>query len=141
MLRKHLSPKAFHELLSNKCFEDNIVDIAMDLGECYICNKCGKEALVLDVKESNGTFKCFYCGDFFYAAYSQCDICRSNNSVIYDDLNIEINGNVVSGYSYRCNKKSKIYKCPKCGCIYNYQIGQSVREYHYEYCRENHFRC
>lgn len=140
ILKKHLSSKAFNELLNNKCFESSIIDIAEDIGGnqgTYSCSECGKSTLVLNVDESEGISKCFYCGDLFEAGYADCAICGDDNTVIYDYLNIKINGNVMQAYCYECKTNLKVYKCPTCECIYSYNGQHLIESFHFECCKEN----
>lgn len=140
ILKKHLSLKAFNELLNNKCFESNIIDIAEDIAgseENYFCRECGKPALVLNVDESEGLSKCFYCGDLFEAGYADCTLCGSDNTIIYDYLNIKCNKNVMQAYCYGCKTKLKVYKCPTCGCTYSYNVQHQIESFHFECCKEN----
>ena len=137
VLKTHLSSKSFYELLKNKCFLDNLQDLVLDYGNCYLCDKCKKEFLILDFPDSDGMSKCFCCGNLFYAGYTDCHVCKNNNSVVYDNLNIELNKNIMPGYCYNCYSKLKVYECPECNCSYSYSVGDTIKHYYSSCCKDN----
>lgn len=141
ILKKFISEEANKALLNNKCFEENICSLAEDISqiqESVTCRKCGKATLALDIKGTDGISKCLYCGDTFRSdVYADCNACGYDNTVIYDYLNIKINGNVMQAYCYRCETKLKVYECPICRDTYSYNNQHPIKLFNSKCCEEN----
>ncbi|GKI14658.1 hypothetical protein CE91St44_11430 [Oscillospiraceae bacterium] len=137
ILMRHLSQETILKLRNNRSFMDDLCDFAMDAydSNSYVCLKCGKEALFLDVYD--GFAKCISCGECFMATYADCAICNSNQTVIYDRLNIEINKNIMPGFCYQCRKHPKVYQCPTCGLTYTYSHKAIPKSFFCECCEEH----
>jgi len=140
VLKRCLTNAAFNSIRSKSYIIDRLVEIAEDASDMmgsYKCRGCSEETLVLNILDSEGISKCFYCGDFFQAAYTHCAICNSTGTVTFDDLNIGCNGNVMSGYCYECETRVKVYKCPICGNIYTYSRDGVIEGYIDDCCLES----
>lgn len=138
VLMSKLSTDARLVLENDEDFEAELSSIAEDISgpmEYFKCTKCGKETLALNIKETERISKCLYCGDYFQVDYCECSICN-DDAVVYDGLNIDANDNVILGYCYRCQKKIKVYRCPKCGEAYTYNSDNPIH-FKNECCAEN----
>lgn len=118
IFEEFLSPETFEILKNDESYIGEIEELAMDLGNCYVCTECGRHAMVLDFKD--GWSKCFYCGLFHYPGYTDCSICGGKRTVIYDVSNIEFNNNNLRGYCHNCSTHMTVYRCPECGWAYAY---------------------
>lgn len=137
ILMRHLSRETILKLRNNRNFMDNLCDFAMDAygSNGYVCSKCGKETMFLDVYD--GFAKCVSCGECFMAAYADCAICNSKRTVIYDQLNIDINMNIMPGFCYQCRKHPKVYQCPICGCTHTYSHKIVLKSFSQECCKKH----
>lgn len=62
-----------------------------------------------------------YCCNFMSDAFTMinCDYCKEKRSVLYDNLNIQLNGSMIKGLCLNCDEDGIIYECPDCGLAYN----------------------
>ncbi|MCX6246851.1 MAG: hypothetical protein NTW10_03870 [Bacteroidetes bacterium] len=62
-----------------------------------------------------------YCCNFSTELYSMidCDYCGAKRSVIYDNLDIELNNNEMKGLCLNCDNDGIVFQCPKCGEAHN----------------------
>lgn len=139
ILGMHLSSETMRRLRDNRRFMADLCDFAMDAydSDVYVCTSCGAEAMFLDVYD--GFSKCVSCGECFTASYTDCAVCGSENSVIYDGLNIDINQNILPGYCCKCRKHPKVYRCPTCGLAYSYSHFGRPKSFFFDCCEE-HFQ-
>lgn len=139
LLQKHLSPSAIAALRQNSLFMNSLYDFAADAyhADGYTCSRCGRETLFLDVFD--GFSKCVNCGDVFMAGYTDCPVCQSEHTVIFDQLNIAINQNILPGFCFSCAKHPKVYQCPVCGLVYPYSSHHPIAELRFPCCKK-HFR-
>lgn len=139
ILMRHLSENTILKLRNNRNFMDNLCDFAIGAydSNSYVCSKCGKKTLFLDVYDN--FVKCVSCGECFIAAYADCIICNSKRTVIYDPWNIKYNKNIMPGFCYQCRKHPKVYKCPICGHAYTYSHKAIPKSFLYECCEEHFF--
>lgn len=138
ILISKLSSEARLLLDKDKEFEGELGSIAEDISstkECFKCIDCGKDTLALNIIDSEGQTKCLYCGIAFYAAYCECTICH-DDTIVYDEDNMDNNNNVMPGYCYRCEKKLKVYMCPVCGQVYSYDSEHPIH-FNWECCENN----
>lgn len=63
-----------------------------------------------------------YCCNFQMPLqdFGDCILCGSEKSVVFDNLNIEINNNIMRGLCLNCDKYMLVFKCPQCGNIYTF---------------------
>ncbi|HFE9700317.1 TPA: hypothetical protein ACGA34_000283 [Clostridium perfringens] len=138
ILISNLSNEAQLVLYNDKKFEAELGSIAEDLSntnEVFKCSKCGKDTLALDIVDSGGQTKCLYCGLCLDAYYCKCVICN-DDTIMYDELNMDNNNNVMPGYCYKCERKLKVYKCPVCGKVYSYNFQHPI-DFNWECCKGN----
>jgi len=82
--------------------------------KCIVCN--------------NRTFSKFeeycYCCNFITEDFKTIDCvhCKETKSVIYDNLNIELNKNSARGLCLNCDTDGMIYQCPVCEFAYDNEI-------------------
>lgn len=136
IFRRHLKGSTIDALISNEAFFTNLLDYASDAysdSHCYTCYDCGKMSLFLNIFE--GFSKCICCGSIFSAAYANCVLCGHSDSVIYDELNMDVNNYVMPGYCCNCKKHTKVYMCPTCGNVYPYK--KSISNYYSDCCERN----
>lgn len=134
IFEEFLSPETFEILKNDESYIGEIEELAMDLGNCYVCTECGKHAMVLNFQE--GWSKCFYCGTLPYCGYTSCQLCQGKDTVVYDISNIEFNENNLRGYCYNCETHMTVYKCPECGCDYSYNSNNRPQFYN-KCCKDN----
>ena len=79
--------------------------------ECIVCNNRTYS------QEEEYCYCCNFIGEHFTPI--DCDYCKEKGSVIYDNLNIEINNNEMRGLCLNCGNDGIIFQCPKCGFAYN----------------------
>lgn len=140
ILKNYLSKEAFDALLQNKAYEDTIIDMAIDVskhGKCFKCDECGKNALAIDMEFTDGVTKCFYCGNIFKVGYADCNNCGSQDTVIYDNLNLIVNRNIMPAYCFECQEHIKIYVCPICEKSYTYDEYSPIKNFKFNCCKEN----
>ncbi|MFT5821860.1 MAG: hypothetical protein ACI8ZM_003116 [Crocinitomix sp.] len=65
-----------------------------------------------------------YCCNFIGVDYTliNCDYCHEKESVIYDNLNIRLNNNMMRGLCLNCDRDSIIFKCHKCQNAHNIEM-------------------
>lgn len=132
----YLSSETVEVLKNSTHYIAEIEDVAGDIGQCYKCPECSKQALVLNADEE-GWSKCFFCGSLFKAEYTDCPLCKVEESVCYDHNNIKINGNCMPAYCNSCEERMNVYKCPECDNSYAYDIDHDISSFHSECCLEN----
>lgn len=79
-----------------KCIGCNNRTYSQDDEYCYCCNFISEDFTLID-----------------------CDYCKEKKSVIYDNLNIELNNNTARGLCLNCDNDGIIFQCPLCGFSYN----------------------
>jgi hypothetical protein len=136
IFKRHISYDTLDLLVNNTNYIGEIEELASDLGLCYTCNDCKKEAFVLNVNDSEWN-KCFYCGTLFHSGFADCPLCEGDDCVVYDISNIGSNKNVMPAYCYGCNENLKVYGCPVCGCAYSYDADSPIKEFFGDCCSKN----
>jgi hypothetical protein len=104
----------YKKLLENEQYYDELkIKLFDEYGDVYFCPHCDKQLLV-------PTKICFGCMAEFYhgVGYLTCKFCEKN-TLIYDDLNMECNGNVMRGKCVNCHEDAVVYKCPRCETAYD----------------------
>ena len=137
ILRETLTAQTYGMLIANNSFYNSMWDLYSDAYDvnCYVCTKCGKESMFLNVHSHFS--KCMCCGHVIYANYVDCNQCQTEGAVIYDHLNIEINRNVMPAYCYNCQQYLKVYQCPVCKQAYAYEKIDDIEERLYDCCMDN----
>lgn len=102
----------FAEINSSKvyyCLDCSNKTYSKDESICYCCNFDGK-----------------------LNEYINCSVCMEDQSVIFDNLNIHLNNNIMTGLCLNCGNKTKVFKCPHCGISYDLScsMGENI-------CRNN----
>jgi len=108
---EHLDENEYKKLISFPPYIEEMEKIAKKFsGLAYECPEC-----------FNWTFSpnseiCYCCNLKFIDAgeYLNCKVCNGLKSVIFDKLNIEINGNTINGLCLKCGDKPMVFKCPEC---------------------------
>lgn len=80
---------------------------------------------------------CFCCGYETLAGYRKvdCGACGTKGSVIYDNLNIHIDGNnhIMNGRCLDCGEDTSVFECPVCGEAHDMSL-----EWKGGYCSSKH---
>lgn len=81
-----------------------------DIFKCIICSN----------RTFNSNERYCYCCNFYGDLFNmvKCNVCKKENAVIYDNMNIEYNDNKVYGTCMNCDSRFLVYECPKCDKIY-----------------------
>ena len=119
-----IGAESFSQLIHNT----NYVEKAIQKAEndiAYFCISCHHPTLIYNNCDA---FHCICCGMIIASdsiAYLNCPICKSNNSVAYDALNIERNFSIKYD-CLNCAYDLEIFSCPKCKNISVSPAGESL---------------
>ncbi|MDN3694318.1 hypothetical protein QWZ06_19545 [Chryseobacterium tructae] len=111
--KEHLDKNDYKSLISFHPYIDEMHNIAVKYsGLAYECLRCYNKTF------SPNTEICYCCNLqlFDAAGYIDCDLCSSKKSIIYDTLNIHVEGseNSINGFCMSCGDKMMVYDCPEC---------------------------
>jgi len=114
VLSDYLDKDIYKKLISYPPYLMEMESVAKRNSEnVYHCFYCNNETFATE------TEFCYIC-NYDYSSYKfiDCDLCSAKNSVIYDHLNIAINGNEARGLCLNCKEDDIYYICPVCGNSY-----------------------
>jgi hypothetical protein len=110
---EYLDDHQYKKLISFPHYIEEMEKVAKKFtGYAYECPECYTKTF------SPGNGICYCCNlNFIDAAeYVNCKICNAENAVIFDSLNIELNGDMINGLCLNCGDKPNVFKCPHCEC-------------------------
>lgn len=104
----------FNLLWNSQGYEKAVMKLASErssrVGICPICDKA--------TYDMDGEI-CYFCNTSLLGAIGRtdCRACGGKGSVVYDILNIHLDGNHHSmpGFCQKCEAKPLIFECPQCG--------------------------
>lgn len=114
-LEYEIGQKHYKKLLSYKPYLDAMSKLAKSNSSSVLdCFFCSNSSYAKD-KEY-----CYVC-NMSYEDYAliDCSLCNGKNSMIYDDLNLELNFFSTKGFCLICKSDSILFSCPECETVYN----------------------
>lgn len=114
-LSELLGQKLSEKLLQNPSYVAEAVDFAFEIStsDVKFCLQCGHEAWA---KDGHGNLQCRACGflgNVEAFGFIDCPSCETEESVVYDNLNIGFNISIPSKCC-ACGKKSRVSRCKTC---------------------------
>ena len=120
---KYLNKSEYKKLISFRPYVSEMEKLAIYFtGVSYYCPECYKRTY------SSVNDLC-YCCNLSYehmVEYTNCTVCKTSNSVIFDPYNMECNNHVINGLCLNCQTKMQVHKCPKCGNKYTFFIEKEL---------------
>ena len=111
-LESLLGEKLYKRLMSNSCYVDEAIDRAYELAprDVKYCLQCGEEAWILNDNDYRVCLVCGYRGDENTFGFTDCPLCNSEGTVVFDALNIDINEHI-NGKCCSCRKLVPVSQC------------------------------
>lgn len=106
----------YDRLLNNTKYQEKLKSYLENKGETLsYCPICSKE-LLTPSKICMGCFSVIRSNRPGFG-YTHCKYCNNHSSVIFDTLNLNINGGIGPGLCLKCKSDTTIFACPECGSI------------------------
>ena len=114
-MEEYIDTAEYQKLLTNRSYMNALRDIIVrEYGEIYFCPICSRR-LFLPIRKCLGCLNDFNNSSAF--GFLDCNYC-GEETVIYDACNID-NNHFLRGLCLRCEDDTVVYKCPKCGNVFN----------------------
>ncbi len=109
-----IGSKSFKKLIRFPPYAKEMNRIAkQNSNNVYRCIHCGNNSLATDHSEEY-CYSC--CAELSHAGFIDCPYCKSERSMIYDALNISLQGDhTIKGLCLNCSSDDLVFLCEKCG--------------------------
>lgn len=129
-MQEFIDMAEYNRLLNNPCYQVELKEFILNTyGDVYFCPHCSHELMAPNKK-------CLACfaeiGDEIGHGFTACSSCGNDSSLLYDCLNIDLNKGVINGLCLRCQSRTTVYKCARCGTVTD--IKNPVDHCTFDYC-------
>jgi len=132
--RETLEGTLYDDLLNFEPYQKELTKVAKTYtGFAYECVECYQRTF------SPVNNRCYFCeADLTLATeYLDCFSCSAKKAVVYDPLNIALNGNRINGLCMSCGDRPMVYKCPECNQVKAYYDIKELAGTCYDGCLSN----
>ncbi|EGQ9275220.1 hypothetical protein K5B43_003823 [Vibrio parahaemolyticus] len=133
VISTYLNKSDFFKLISFPPYAGEMYRVAKEYSDnVYDCVHCGNKSLAVDIKNE----QCYSCGALYLGlGFIDCPYCNSNNSMIYDALNIKGQPDLtIKGLCLECKEDDIVYLCKKCWRSVALEGYVGLEKCHPEYC-------
>lgn len=114
-MQEFIDMAEYNRLLDNPCYQAELKEFILDTyGDVYFCPHCSRELMAPNKK-------CLACfseiGEEVGHGFTACCSCGDISSLLYDRLNIDLNNGATDGLCLRCQSRTTVYKCSRCGVV------------------------
>lgn len=114
LICQHINQDSFEKLVQFPPYVAEMERQVMLVSTPLTCIHCGNHTLA---KEELICYVCNY--EYESEAFANCPSCSGNRTLIFDHLNIHLNGSMMNARCLQCGTDDVVYQCLKCDEAYS----------------------
>lgn len=114
LINQHINHEAFKKLIRFPPYIHEMERQARLSSEVMTCIHCSNHTLAKD------DLLCYVCNwEYEIEAFADCPSCTGRLTLIFDHLNIHLNGSTMRALCLQCGADDYVYQCPRCEEAYS----------------------